>query len=269
MGPLAFDHISDVTIQVAGIVKFTDNFAVWGTDSESMLVFEDCEDITLMGSGVVDGQGMNWWRLAYTGTDNRPKLVRFRRARNVLIRDTTFLNSPSFHVIFEDSANVVIHHITIFVDSAINRIIKRLPNVTYALNTDGIDIRATNVTVYNNNITNYDDGIVAKPCDSTGVHCTCSGNMIIHNNFITYSTGITIGSVSPSENIQCVRNVTFRDNHLFQPLKAIYIKPNGKHDGDMGSGIIDQITYENIFIEQAIWWTIWIGKVIVIPFDQY
>jgi hypothetical protein len=261
MGYVEALDIYGVTVQVDGVVKFSDHIIpVWGTESDTQIKFEDCDRITLTGSGTFDGQGLKWWRLAYASSAiARPKLVRFRRTRDISVDGLTFLNSPSFHVIFEDSANVVIHDVTVFVDSHLLRGIDRHDSITYPLNTDALDIRATNVTVYNCNITNYDDAIVAKPCDQTGVNCQCSGNMLVYNNTITYSTGITIGSVSPSTNIQCVRNVTFRDNYLYRPLKAIYIKPNPKRDGDAGSGIIDQIFYENILIEQAVWWTVWIG----------
>mmetsp|Transcript_111683 Transcript_111683/g.240812 ORF Transcript_111683/g.240812 Transcript_111683/m.240812 type:complete len:467 (+) Transcript_111683:43-1443(+) len=258
-GISAYD-VSDITVRVDGTLRFSDDFALWGTDSDSQLLFENTTDVVLTGKGTIDGQGLKWWRMTYTGTDNRPKLVRFRTTRNSEVSYLTFLNSPTFHVIFEDSANVVIHDITIFVDS---HLIRSVPTahegITYPLNTDGLDIRATNVTVYNCNITNYDDAIVAKPCQQTGKNCQCSGNMLVYNNSITYSTGLTIGSVSPGDDVNCVRNVTFRDNYLFRPLKAIYIKPNPKREGDSGSGIIDQISYENIRIEQAVWWTIWIG----------
>jgi len=43
---------------------------------------------------------------------------------------------------------------------------------------------------------------------------------------------------------------------MYRPLKAIYLKSN---PGTSGSGIIEDILFENIHIEQALWWTIWIG----------
>ena len=50
--------------------------------------------------------------------------------------------------------------------------------------------------------------------------------------------------------------MTFKDTVMYRPLKAIYIKTN---PGDSGTGIIEDITYENILIIQALWWTVWIG----------
>lgn len=38
--------------------------------------------------------------------------------------------------------------------------------------------------------------------------------------------------------------------------KAIYIKPN---PGEIGTGLIEQILYENIVIHDTVWWAIYIG----------
>jgi hypothetical protein len=53
-----------------------------------------------------------------------------------------------------------------------------------------------------------------------------------------------------------VRNVTYRDSRLRFPLKAIYVKTNPGHSG---TGEISDITYQNITIDTALWWTVWIG----------
>jgi hypothetical protein len=67
---------------------------------------------------------------------------------------------------------------------------------------------------------------------------------------------MTIGSVPPNPDGNCIRNVTFRNIKFKYPLKAIYIKPN---PGDEGTGLISDILYENIEINEAIWWAIYIG----------
>jgi polygalacturonase len=202
-------------------------------------------------------QGMKWWRVAYTGIDNRPRMIEFDTTINILIHDITLLNSPSYHLNLKDCANVVVRDMTIYANSTIERGRDGdRDSVMYPLNTDGIDVAATNVTIYNCTITNYDDAIVAKPCRNNYKYCTCSGDMVAYNNNIYYSTGLTIGSVPPNDNVNCVRNVTFRDSYMYRPLKAIYVKSN---PGDSGTGSIDNVVYENIFIEQALWWTVWIG----------
>jgi hypothetical protein len=63
-----------------------------------------------------------------------------------------------------------------------------------------------------------------------------------------FSVGLTIGSVPPNDEVNCVRNVTFRDSSMWRPLKALYIKSN---PGTSGSAIIQDITYKNLYLEQV------------------
>mgnify|MGYP003385725696 CR=1 FL=1 len=60
MGELWFENIYDVTIQLEGRIQFSDNFLVWGQESESMICFEHSRGLTVKGNGVMDGQGLKW-----------------------------------------------------------------------------------------------------------------------------------------------------------------------------------------------------------------
>ncbi len=68
--------------------------------------------------------------------------------------------------------------------------------------------------------------------------------------------GMSIGSVPPKSDVNCLRNITFRNVHMQNPFKGIYIKTN---PGTEGSGIIDRITYQNFTMKSPIWWAIYIG----------
>lgn len=181
--------------------------------------------------------------------------MEFVSSVDILVRGLLLLDSPRFTLYLKDCRDAVIHDTTIYVNSSVERI-HGDTSVIYPLNTDGIDIAAENVTVYNVNITNYDDAIVVKPCRRTFLHCRCAGDVTAYNNTIRYSTGLAIGSVPPHRDHNCVRNVTFRDSELHYPLKAIYVKTN---PGDWGTGEISHIRYENIRISHALWWTVWVG----------
>jgi polygalacturonase len=249
--------VRDITFQIDGTLRYSDdvmNYPV--AKNKGLMYFTDCQGIRFLGKGMVDGQGLNWWRLAYTGQDHRPDMISFQETRDIVIQDLYFYSSPKFTINCVDCADIIIHDITIYVNSSLVRGPDHHSSITYALNTDGIDLAAYNSTIYNNVITNYDDAIVAKPCRSLYKYCKCSGNMLAYNNTITYSTGLAVGSVPPKDEVNCVRNVTFRDSVMHRPLKAIYIKSN---PGTNGTGIIDNIVYENIAIDHALWWTIWIG----------
>ena len=62
--------------------------------------------------------------------------------------------------------------------------------------------------------------------------------------------GVTIGSIGGST----VKNITFRDINMHNTYKGIYMKFT---DGE--GGLIEDVTYENIFIENPSQWPIWIG----------
>lgn len=124
------------------------------------------------------------------------------------------------------------------------------------LNTDGIDIKASNVTIYNCDITNYDDAIVVKPSNKANIYSQCTSDILIYNNRISYSLGLTVGSVAPSEDHNCVSGVVFRDCVMYRPIKALYLKSN---PGDEGTALIENVVYENIEIQGALQWTIWVG----------
>ena len=66
-------------------------------------------------------------------------------------------------------------------------------------------------------------------------------------------TGLVIGSIGDTH----VRNITFRDSRLHWSFKGIFLKFRaGKADAP---GLIEDITYENIIVEGAQQWPIWIG----------
>ena len=128
-----------------------------------MWYFTNSIGVHITGNGVIDGQGLAWWQLVYRGEDNRPNMIDFYLCKEISFDGgLTLLSSPKYSINLKDCADIVIHDITIFIDSTLIRGLQH-ESVTYALNTDGIDIAAVNVTIYNTNITNYDDAIVAKP----------------------------------------------------------------------------------------------------------
>ena len=256
--PVDLENMRDITFKVDGTLRVNDWIEKWDSENypSGIVMFTEANNVRITGGGVIDGQGLKWWQLGMSGkADFRSDLVHIKQSQNVEVDSITLLNSPKFHLHLNDVAHATVHGITIFADSNVTRK-NGHEGAVYPLNTDGIDLAAFNVTVYGNKITNYDDAIVAKPCKGSNKYCTCSGNMLIFDNEINFSVGLTIGSVPPNENVNCVRNVTFRDNTMWRPLKALYLKSN---PGDSGTGIIESIHYENIYIEQTVWWVIWMG----------
>ena len=107
-----------------------------------------------------------------------------------------------------------------------------------AFNTDGFDVTGKNVWIHDCTVWNQDDCIAVKDG---------SENMLFER--ITASgLGLTIGSIGGST----VRNVTFRDSYMHHTYKGIYVKFRG-------SGLIQDVLYENIVMQAPEQWAIWIG----------
>ena len=124
----------------------------------------------------------------------------------------------------------------------------------FPLNTDGIDPSGRNILIQNITCENYDDVVAVKPGKLLTDGCT--QNVTVDNAKVILGVGMSIGSVPPSTDINCIRDVWFRNVEFINPLKAIYVKTNSGKDG---FGIIDNINYQNITIHAPILWPIYIG----------
>ncbi len=198
-------------------------------------------------------------------------MVHFFRSKNILVDGLEFYNSPLYHLNIEDADNVTVRNFFIHVDVTrqkellIKAGLMMLPPgqtdlfkygiPTFPLNTDGIDPMASNVHIHNGQIQNFDDGVAFKPCNKGKLNCECAGGYV-HDLVTNFTVGMTIGSVPPNQNINCVKDVLFKDITMNYPLKALYLKSN---PGDSGMGLIQNIKYENMFIDRSVWWTLWMG----------
>lgn len=70
----------------------------------------------------------------------------------------------------------------------------------YALNTDGMDPKGSNILIERLNITSYDDAIALKPTLAGGeTLANCTENVMIRDLNVYWSTGLTIGTVVPHD----------------------------------------------------------------------
>eukprot|EP00455_Lapot_gusevi_P054830 TRINITY_DN885_c0_g1_i1.p1 TRINITY_DN885_c0_g1~~TRINITY_DN885_c0_g1_i1.p1 ORF type:complete len:433 (+),score=162.00 TRINITY_DN885_c0_g1_i1:85-1383(+) len=255
-----------VNLQIEGVLIANNNITHWHQvihDFSAVLYLTDSHDFTISGNGAFDGQGYVWWWDVILGRrDWRPHLIRFEESTAITIVDVHLKNSPQFHVKLDDCRDIVVRNVDIDVDvTAQQDMLTKFGHwwqgiPTFPLNTDGFDPAATNVLIENVRITNFDDAVAVKPCKQNYKYCTCSSNIYVRNAKVRFGVGMTIGSVPPNDNVNCVRDVVFENVEFTNPFKAIYIKSN---PGDHGTGIIHNITYRNIHIDRALWYPIWIG----------
>ena len=78
----------------------------------------------------------------------------------------------------------------------------------FPLNTDGIDPSGRNILIQNITCENYDDVVAVKPGKLLTDGCT--QNMTVDNAKVILGVGM-IGSVPPNTDINCFRDVWFRN----------------------------------------------------------
>ena len=75
----------DVTLVVDGTLRLNNDVVRWnemmGGKKGEALHFSGCEGIRLTGMGTFDGQGLEWWRVAYLGVDFRPHFIEFYESK--------------------------------------------------------------------------------------------------------------------------------------------------------------------------------------------
>ena len=268
MGGIYARGLVNVTIQIDGIVKFSDNQDVWPRNPQTKRVhecffFEQLNYVTFTSSlpggtkGTIDGTGANWWgavEYLLIG-ENRPRLLSIYNSTNLLVENILLKNSPYWTFLANDIANLEIRNTD--VDA------RRRPDIQYhdltelqAFNTDGFDVAGKNVWIHDCTIWNDDDCIAVKEQSSASYQSSCSENMLFER-INASGVGLTIGSIGPSVSHTCVRNITFRDSTMFNTFKGIYLKSRPGGPGETGE--ITNVTYENILINNASQWAIWIG----------
>ena len=157
-----------------------------------------------------------WWvrEIFQENIYHRPKLIEISQTVNIEFSGIFVTNSPSFHIVPTDVANVYMHDFEIYADMFGildlwklfgDRYGKVFENVhgmhfelpTFPLNTDGIDFAGRNGTFRNIKITNFDDAIVPKPSHAGYINSKCTEDILVENCEVIFGVGMSIGSVPP------------------------------------------------------------------------
>lgn len=199
---------------------------------QSIISCDHCENVTLLGGGVIDGTGWQWWLNFSKGmyTDQRPKLFEPAYCRNVHVQDITFKNSPfwTVHPIFCN--NVTFKNVTVLAPRLIG-------------NTDGIDYDScTDSLIEDCHVDVGDDGVCIKSAvDGSGVPRP-SDNITIRNTLIL-SRNFAIGSDTSGN----VTNILMENCQISgdegTAAWAIKIK---SHENMIG--VVENITFRNLTI---------------------
>ena len=283
LGGIIAHNLTNVTIVLDGQLIFSRRTRHWPRSAEAntedgRTVLECIHlvnpiNVTLTSShrsprgGTLNGQGSAWWGLPFIGyvryNENRPRLLRITRGINIVLENWLLLNSPYWSTLFEEMDGLTIRYIGVLArrTSSDGHSLLDLS----AFNTDGLDITGRNVHVHDSNIWVQDDCIAVKDGPMVGKFDDGINNIkfddadrgmrrssdMVFERINASGLGLTIGSIG---NYSIVRNITFQDCYLKNPVKGIYTKFRKSN-----LTRIEDVTFKNIIMDAPQQFAIWIG----------
>jgi polygalacturonase len=205
-GPINLTN--NVCLQINGGAKLQMlPMSSWPDATISLISGSKLHDIAITGSGIIDGQGTNWW-FPLAGT--RPAMITITNSSNLLIQGVTLQNPPMSHMVLKgNDANVTIQGMTI--------------NTPFDSHNTDSELTCTNVLIRNCSISCGDDNLV-----------TAGSGITISNCFFGVGHGLSIGSsVTSGANNLLVSNCTWNDTEYGIHLKSAVGR----------AGLVQNLTY--------------------------
>lgn len=193
----------------------------------------NCKNISIVGRGTIDGQGMNWWH--NPKNEHRPRAIQPILCDNVLIDGITIKNSAMWTVHPICCNNVTINGITI-------------NNPANSPNTDGINPEScSNVHISNCTIDVGDDCVTLKSGtedDELQKAHPCENIVITNCTMLNGHGGVVMGS----EMSGGIRNVTISNCVFSGTDRGIRIKTRRKRGGYVEDLMISNILMDNVLV---------------------
>ena len=231
---------SDLTVQLDAGAKLqaSDQFSDFTNAEKSGAVFalvnaNGLTNLTITGSGVIDGAGAVWWPAVRAAKKNgvpeprrRPRLVVLQNCLHLRVEGITLQNSPSFHLVPSDCEDVIVTGVTIKAPAD-------------SPNTDATDPSACRHVIYSQCTFDVgDDNIAIKSghVDLAHPHAAVE-DMLVENCTFLAGHGMSIGS----ETVGGVKNLTVRNCTFDGTTSGIHIKSDRSR-----GGVVESCTYSNL-----------------------
>jgi polygalacturonase len=216
-----------------------------GPGYQSLVSATNAEHVSITGSGVIDGAGESWWKIARAtknsgvlGSENtRPRLVVFDHCKHILVEGVTIQNSPYWQLVPYYSDDVTIRNVRILAD-------------IHSPNTDAIDpFSSSNVIIDHVYADTGDDDIAIKSgmINSPGPDDP-SKNIIITDCEFIHGHGLSIGS----EVAGGAQNIHAERIHFKGTDNGIRIKANRDRGNDVSNISFKDITMEDVKVSVLI-----------------
>jgi len=206
---------------------------------QSLISAVNAQNITITGTGIIDGNGASWWRDAKGTRPSgimgqivfRPRLIVFDHSRHIRITGVTVQNSPSWQIVPYYCDDVAIRGIKVLAPAD-------------SPNTDAIDpFSSSNVTISNVTADVGDDNIAIKSgkINSPGPDAP-SRNITITDCIFLHGHGLSIGS----ELAGGAQTIVAERIHFKGTDQGIRIKSNRDRGHDVSHMIFKDIDMEGV-----------------------
>ena len=197
----------------------------------SFISGQNLRDVTLTGSGVIDGGGAAWWGEAEKArqitpgyTLPRPNLVSLEQSTNILVENITLQNSPKYHFVPANCEDVVVSNVTILAPAR-------------AANTDAIDPSGRHILITRCRIDVGDDNVAIKAGKKVAGRDFQTEDITVTDCTFLHGHGMSIGS----ETAGGVRNVTVKNCTFENTENGLRIKSDLRR-----GGLVENISYSDI-----------------------
>jgi len=204
---------------------------------QALIAAYGAHNISVMGGGIIDGQGWDWWRNFTTNSSSvtwakqRPKLVEFVDSKGIMVSNLTLMNSPfwTLHPIFCN--DVTISHLQVLAPRDHG-------------NTDGVDPSSCdNVYVADCTIDVGDDAVSVK----AGLHWKTKQKVPAQNYLFERVTIVHRNFAIGSDVSGDVRNITFRHGQIGDEFGSAPWAIKLKTDSQEG-GVVDGVYFYDVRI---------------------
>jgi len=212
--------LSDV--KEGATIEFTGTTTFGEEEWDGPLILLTGTDLTVKGSGTLDGQGSWYWKkFAADSSITRPVFFRMHKVIDSTVSGFTIKNSPYRTFSILNSESTTLSGLTL--DSSAGD--------GTAKNTDGFDLSSnTGITITGNKIYNQDDCLAMQS----------STNTVFSSNTCSGGHGISIGSIGGTSvsSSDTVSGLTVKNNKIIDSVNGIRIKTITSE-----YGLVEDITY--------------------------
>jgi len=208
-------------------------------DLQPLVSAKNSTNITIIGEGVIDGAGDNWWQEARNIKDHgilgaghpRPKLIVFDHCKHIVVEDVTVQNSPMWQLVPYYSDDVVIRNVRILAPP-------------HSPNTDAVDLFSSSHVIIDHVFADVgDDDVAVKSgtINSPGPDSPSRDITITDCTFL-HGHGLSVGS----EIAGGAQNILAERIHFEGTDNGIRIKANRDRGNDVGHLVFREIEMKNV-----------------------